>query len=183
MKTALRRAVVISLLTLLACAAVLWDLPYLGFIVTGLRRHDGRVEVLQAPSLVRQITAEGLVLENGSLVKIPFVQNIPTNLPVLVAAIQRGIEVEPTGHVIGLIKVWHGCGNDPVLSHVGRIDLTGLLIFAGATPTEAVLTNIVPVPQKIDLGKWGLEDSQYRQMNIVARLAEEEHNKVTQATR
>ncbi|MCX7009975.1 MAG: hypothetical protein NTY53_22495 [Kiritimatiellaeota bacterium] len=183
MKTTLRRAVVISLLTLLVCGAVLWMLPFLDLIIMRLRRHDGPAETLQAPSAVRQITPEGLVLANGALLKIPYVQTIPTNLPVLVAATQSGVAVEPTGHVIGLIKVWHWCGNDPVRSHVGRIDLTGLLIFAGAAPTEAALTNVVPVAQKVDLRKWGLNISQYSQMNIVAWMVEEEHNKAAKAKR
>lgn len=183
MKSTLRRAVVISLLTLLACGCVVWCLPCLSIIVTGLLRHDGKVEVLQAPRMVRQITAEGLLLENGSLVKIPYVQNIPTDLPVLVAATQRGVEIDKDGQVIGLIKVWHWCGNDPIRSHVGRIELTGLLLFAGATPTEAALTNVVPVAQKVDLEKWGLNISQYMQMQHVAWRIEEAHAKATRARR
>ena len=183
MKTTPCRAVVISLLTLLACWGFLWCLPFWGLIATGLLRHEGKMEALHEPRLVWQITAEGLVLENGSLVKIPYVQNIPTNLPVLMAATQRGVEIDKDGQVIGLIQIWHWCGNDPIRSHVGRIDLTGLLLFAGATPTEAALTNVVPVAQEVDLEKWGLNISQYMQMQHLAWRIEEEHNKATKATR
>ena len=166
MKTSFRKVVVISVVMLLACVAGSMLLPFVGIF-----RHEGHAETLQAPRQIRQITPEGLILENGALLKIPYVQSIPTNLPVLLAATQRGVEVEPSGQVIGLIKVWHWCGNDPVLSHLGRVDLTGLLLFAGATPTEPDLTNAVPRPERIDLEKWGLNISQYLDMKCLGRLA------------
>ena len=157
---------VVLTLTLLVGAIGFFVWPFVGPF-----RHEGHAETLQTPRQIRQITPEGLILENGTLLKIPYVQSIPTNLPVLLAATQRGVEVEPSGQVIGLIKVWHWCGNDPVLSHRGRVDLTGLLLLAGATPTEPDLTNAVPRPEHIDLEKWGLNIDQYLQMRCLGRLA------------
>jgi hypothetical protein len=172
MKTTFGRTLVIILLTLIAYVVVMWCLQL--FMPGGRHffRRVGRVEVLNAPAGVRQITPGGLVLENGSLVKIPYVEHVPTNLAVLVAAVSSGVEIDKDGHVIGLIKVWHWCGNDPIRSHIGRIDLTGLLLFAGATPTQSVPTNAFPVAEKINLTEWGLDISQYMRMQTIPTMIE-----------
>lgn len=107
-------------------------------------------------------------MADGSVVKIPYVVEVPTNLPLLQEALKRGIEIDQQGHVVGLIKVWHWCGNDPIRSHVGRIDLSGLLLFAGARPAEGVSTNHFPASEQIDLREWGLNISQYMSMQGIA---------------
>ena len=172
MRTTVHRVLVIILVTLLICVGIASVLP---FILPGgphLFRRTGPTEVLNDPRSVQTVSPHGLILVDGSLVKIPYVAEIPTNLPVLQEAIKRGVEVDRQGHVVGLIKVWHWCGNDPIRSHVGRIDLSGLLLFAGARPDQSVPTNEIPVGEKIEMRKWGLNISQYMSMQMIKTAIE-----------
>lgn len=168
MKTTWHRVLAIGLVTLLVCIAIM---SVLSFMLRGgphLFRREGRTEVLHAPRTVSAVSTNGLIMADGSVVKIPYVVEVPTNLPLLQEALKRGIEIDQQGHVVGLIKVWHWCGNDPIRSHVGRIDLSGLLLFAGARPAEGVSTNHFPASEQIDLREWGLNISQYMSMQGIA---------------
>lgn len=44
-------------------------------------------------------------------------------------ATEHGVEVGADGRVIGLMDVWHSCGNDPVRDHVARVGLAYLLMY------------------------------------------------------
>src|SRR5262249_40988758 len=55
---------------------------------------------------------------------------VPTNLAAIPALTSRGIEV-CEGRPIGLVKVWHWCGNDPIRNHVARVDVGRVLEFVG----------------------------------------------------
>lgn len=174
MKTTIHRVLVILFLTLLVGVGIACLLP---FVLPGgphLFRRTGRIEVLLDPKVVQAVSMQGLILADGSIVKIPYVSEVPTNLPVLQEAVKRGVEIDQQGHVVGLIKVWHWCGNDPVRSHVGRVDLSSLLLFAGSRPAQGVSTNHFPVAEMIDLREWGLDISQYMGMQAIAMQIEME---------
>jgi hypothetical protein len=86
-------------------------------------------ERLQSPLTVRGWSRDGLLLEDGRLVPLPGIEALPTDSEALKQGTARGIEITPDGRVMGLLKVHHWCGNDPVRLHIVRVDLSYLLMW------------------------------------------------------
>jgi hypothetical protein len=97
---------------------------------------------LADPQTVSSIRRDGLLLQSGRLVPLPWIREIPTGLPILEDAVSRGVEIDSKGHVFGLVRIHHWCGNDPVRKHLARVDLSNMLIAWGAETT-------VPIPEYI----------------------------------
>lgn len=87
------------------------------------------VEKLNNPVAVLGWSPDGLVLASGEICRLPGMEELPRESRALAWATGFGIETTPDGRVIGLIRVHHGCGNDPVREHIVRVDLSDLLIF------------------------------------------------------
>lgn len=93
------------------------------------------IEVLANPILVQSWNEQGILLQNGSRVQLTGFKSLPRESFALEAATERGVELNSDGRVVGLVKVWHWCGNDPVRKHVARVDLAKLLAFLGEGET------------------------------------------------
>jgi len=107
-------------------------LPFFGFhMLTGHWPPVHIEESLQSPVGVRGWNREGLLLEDGRLVRLPKIKALPAQSEALTQATAHGVEITPEGRVIGLVNVWHWCGNDPVRRHLVRVDLSHLLMFVG----------------------------------------------------
>jgi hypothetical protein len=89
---------------------------------------------LHSPVAVLAMTSGGLRLDDGRVVQIPGVASVPLGSPALIEATASGVEVEPDGRLVGLVRVHHGCGNDPVRRHVARVDLARLVQFVHGDP-------------------------------------------------
>ena len=50
-------------------------------------------------------------------------------VPVGMWRLENGDWVDYVGRVVGLVKVYHWCGNDPVRKQWARVDLTHLLMY------------------------------------------------------
>jgi hypothetical protein len=97
----------------------------------GRSRRD-IVEALKNPLQVTGWSAEGLLLKDGRLLKLPGTAPLPDRSRALSEAVKRGVEVGEDGRVYGLVKVHHWCGNDPVRDHIARVDLRRMLEFLSA---------------------------------------------------
>jgi len=89
------------------------------------------VESLQNPLQVSEWNSGGLVLSTGRIVTVPGIKNLPLTSAALIEATSHGIEIGPEGRVIGLVRVWHWCGNDPIRKHLARVDVARLLMYLG----------------------------------------------------
>jgi hypothetical protein len=96
------------------------------FACTGSPIPLWHIEHLNDPVAVRQVTADALILDDGRRVPLPHVTKLPVDSPVFEAALKRGVEVAPDGSVYGLIRIFRGCGHDPVRYDVSRVNLSEL---------------------------------------------------------
>ncbi|QIF01469.1 hypothetical protein [Roseimicrobium sp. ORNL1] len=155
------------LLRVLLVAAVV--LPVAGLLnFRGLTGHwipIREVESLSNPIPVKAWTTGGLQLDDGRLLPLPDVMALPEKSAALSEATQRGVEISQDGRVLGLVRVHHWCGNDPVREHVAKVDLADMLIFVGeATPVKPLSDwqkELRAVNPSSRFGKYGWNISQY----------------------
>ncbi len=105
-------------------------------------------ERLDHPVVVKSLTDKTLVLADGRSVALPFIKRLPVNDPVFLKAIKHGVEVGPDGEVVGLIRDYRTCGNDPFVWRDRRINLSDL---AGFMDPDCIDDSIVPIEEIQDL--------------------------------
>jgi hypothetical protein len=86
-------------------------------------------ERLDHPVVVKELTDKTLVLADGRSVSLPFIKRLPRNDPVFLKALEHCVEVGQDGEVVGLIRDYRTCGNDPYLWVERRINLSDLAGF------------------------------------------------------
>jgi hypothetical protein len=86
-------------------------------------------ERLDHQVVVKEVTDKTLVLADGRIVSLPFITRLPRNDPVFLAALKHGVEVGQDGEVVGLIRDYRTCGNDPFVWRDRRINLSDLAGF------------------------------------------------------
>src|SRR5436189_5371495 len=98
-------------------------LPHLDhWLRTGRFFPVNLVERLDSPSSVRGWSEDGVVLADGRSIKLPGFRRLPTASKALSEATKRAVEITPDGRVVGLARVHHWCGNDPLGEHIARVD-------------------------------------------------------------
>ncbi len=102
-------------------------------------------ERLDHPVAVKSLTDKTLVLADGRSVALPFIKRLPLNDPVFLKALKHGVEVGQDGEVVGLIRDYRTCGNDPFVWRDRRINLSDL---AGFMEPDCIDDSIVH-PDKI----------------------------------
>lgn len=107
--------------------AVNWD-SVLSVVCSGYWPQS-HIETLHAPVAVRGWSSSGLRLADGRVVPLPGFRALPESSVALATATRRGVEVEADGRVVGLVKIWHWCGNDALQHDVRRVDIGHLLEF------------------------------------------------------
>ena len=50
---------------------------------------------------------------------------------------EHGVEIAPDGTIYALVHVRHSCGNDPVVLHLARVNLSSLILLAEGLPFSA----------------------------------------------
>ena len=98
-------------------------------------------ERLDHPVVVKEVTDKTLVLADGRIVSLPFIKRLPRNDPVFLKALKHGVEVGQDGEVVGLIRDYRTCGNDPFVWRDRRINLSDL---AGFMDPDCIDNSIVP---------------------------------------
>lgn len=110
-------------------------LPFVGWFLGTLYDHlfvqHKIIEELKNPVSVVSWNENGLKLQDGSRVQLVGFKLLPKKSVALTEATKRGVEVQRDGQIIGLIRIWHTCGNDPIHEHVVRVDLAQFLTFIG----------------------------------------------------
>ena len=107
------------------------------------------IERLDRPVVVKAVTDNSLVLADGRNISLPFIKRLPRTDPVFLRALKHGVEVGQDGEVVGLIRVYRACGNDPYVWCTKRINLSDL---AGCMNSECIDDSIVH-PSEIQLLK------------------------------
>ncbi len=148
------------------------------FLLTGTLFPRRIVEKLNHTRKVTDITAAGFVTEDGDLIKVKYVSEIPTNLAVIRVAVANGIEVDAQGQTFGLLKIWHWCGNDPVRYHIARVNLSNLILASGGKPdpgiSQTVLNMAIPKNREMRYGEHGLNISDFYRIRLITDMIEKE---------
>ena len=134
------------------------------YLRTGRFLAVDRVETLENPLSVLGWNKAGLELSDGSFVPLPGVTALPAQSLVLAEATRRGVEIDPNGRVIGLVRVHHWCGSDPVRRHVTRVDLAHLLMFfdEGRYQLPAIVADFPSQWRTgVSISEWGWNVSQF----------------------
>jgi len=127
----MRRKTILLLATIVALASgANIALPRIQFyLLTGHFSRIQKMEKLQSPVAVTQWGPDGLYLADGRTVPLPGLRSLPVDSPALTEVTKRGVEVHADGRVMGLVRVHHWCGNDPVREHIARVDLSDMMTF------------------------------------------------------
>ena len=95
------------------------------------------VEQLNSPVYLAKIESNGLTTTSGVKFLPPGITQIPPlPWPLQRDLYQNGIERKTDGTCIGLFKIHHWCGNDPVKLHLARGDLSSLFALVGSPQFE-----------------------------------------------
>jgi len=108
-------------LTLLYCGC--------NVMLTGSPIPLSHIETLHSPVRVTTWVESGLVLADGRVIAVPGHPKLPNESKALSEAMSRGVEVGKDGSLTGLVRFFHGCGNDPVRFDLRRINIGHLLSF------------------------------------------------------
>lgn len=137
-----RIILVLSVLGLnVAVLAIVW--PSIDhFMVTGRFSPITKIDSLNNPIGVNGWTADGLLLADGRTLPIPQVRALPSNSVALAEIAKRGVEVRNNGGVYALVQVHHWCGNDPVRTHIARVNVADMLTYLRVGET------IGPMPEE-----------------------------------
>ena len=122
--------VILGILLLVAIGGVCWSQAM-------ARGEEARRVIEPIPATESVVRWEGtqLFLANGIAIDIPDVEGLIEPLEFLPEACKRGVALMD-GRPVVLMKIHHGCGNDPVHYHLATVDLARLLIYRGeAKPT------------------------------------------------
>ncbi len=136
------------------------------------------VEELRSPVAVKGWSRGGLLLSDGRAVSLPDIRVLPISSAALSEAIRRGVELGSGGRVYGLVRVHHGCGNDPVREHIARVDLTYLLAFLGEGEVACQIDPELRLRMPEKPGGWftarGWEITEYLQFRGWCRHADDQ---------
>jgi hypothetical protein len=96
------------------------------------------VETLQTPVRIGSITENGLLTADGKLLLLPGITNVVISESVKKDIVEHGVETAPDGAIYALVRVHHWCGNDPVVFHLARVNLSSLLLLIEDQPRRRV---------------------------------------------
>lgn len=150
------------MLSVAACVALL-SVGF--FVLTGRFAPIHKVETLHNPVAVKSWASERLLLADGRTVSLPGIRTLPSDSPALTELTRRGVEISSNGRVVGLARIHHGCGNDPVREHITRVDLAEALMFLHLGQTDMSVPQQEWTPKTVGgkFTEWGWNISEYMQ--------------------
>lgn len=134
-----------------------------------------KIETLHSPIAVKNWTPDGLLLMDGRELPIPGIRKLPTNSKVLTEITKRGVETATNGHIYGLSRVIHWCGNDPVREHIARVDVSDALAYLHVGEPTSLLHDADFTSQKSEnqFAEWGWDPGDFRQFQLWQSLKDE----------
>jgi hypothetical protein len=93
-------------------------------LLTKRRVPIKKIETLHNAVAVTGWSSNGLNLADRRIVQLPGIRSLPSESVALREATKRGVEMAAGRRVLGLARIHHWCGNDPVREHIARIDLS-----------------------------------------------------------
>jgi hypothetical protein len=122
------------ILTLVAMIAALALTPYGRarwefYQLTGHVTPQRILETLQTPVRIGGVTEKGFLTMDGKLLLPPGITNLVISDSVKRDIIEHGVETAADGAIYALVRVHHWCGNDPVVFHLARVNLSSLLLL------------------------------------------------------
>lgn len=144
------------------------------YMLTGSLFPIRRIEVLKNPVVVKGWTTNAFFLADGRTIGLPGFRTLPTNSPALAELTTRGVEVATNGHVYGLIRIRHGCGNDPVREHIVKVDISDALMFSQiGNTTKPVPAPDATLPQaRYQSSEWSWGTSEFMQFQAWQAIRE-----------
>jgi hypothetical protein len=142
--------VLLAVVLVLSLPVVGPQLPVLGpwinfYLLTKRFVPIKKIEILHNAAVVTGWSSNGLNLADGRIVQVPGIHSLPGESEALSEAIKRGVEISADGRVLGLVRIHHWCGNDPVRVHIARVDLSDMMSFL------RVGEPVAPVPESESL--------------------------------
>ncbi len=145
-------------------------------ILTGTPFPQIVIEKLNNPLYVVGISKDGLQTNDGKIVRIKYVSELPLNSKIIEHAVENGIEIDKDENVFGLLQVHHRCGNDPVRYHLAKINLTGLVLYTGGKAdtniSQKFLDDFLPKSNSRDFNENGLSQIDFITINHLLRYIE-----------
>ena len=137
-----RKTIILLLSAAVLSLAVVVAWPQISFYMLTRRFFPiHKIESLQNPVAVKGWTTNGLLLADGRSSQLPGFSTLPGESVALTEATKRGVEIAKDGHVYGLMKIHHWCGNDPVREHIARVDISDAMMFLHVGQT------VEPIPE------------------------------------
>ena len=99
----------------------------LHYVATGRLISMVSISFLANRVHVEGVRGNALVLQNGDVCVLPHVAYVPTNC-VVMAALKKGVAIDESGEILALLKIDHWCGNDPVVYHIEKVNLSALAL-------------------------------------------------------
>jgi hypothetical protein len=125
-----RKAKIAAASAAILVLATIFAWPRISYrMLTGSFVPIHKVESLRNPIVVNGWSSDGLILADGRTVQLLGFRSLPVDSPLLAEATKRGVEITEGGHVFGLVKIHHWCGNDPVREHIARVDISDMMMF------------------------------------------------------
>ena len=140
------------------CLAIVFAWPQISFhMFTGRFFPIAKIETLKSSVGVKRWSPDGLILEDGRTIPVSGIRALPTESAALKEVTKRGVEFGADGHVYGLVRVHHWCGNDPVREHIARVDISDMLTYLRVgMPVEPVAENkFLVTEQGGTFSEWG----------------------------
>jgi hypothetical protein len=128
-RCSMKRPWIVGALVLVVGTIIVFGLDWHFFMLTGRFTPRKIVDVLSAPVAITAVTPSGLRTVDGSALPLPVISNLVVPPSVSKDVIEHGVEISPDGTISALVRVHHWCGNDPVRFHLGRVDLSSLLLL------------------------------------------------------
>lgn len=152
-----RRAIWVGVLVALGVLVILGIGPVFHYQLTGKFFPIHILEELSEPHRIVAWEGDSLLLVDGRRIQVPDFEELPEQSRVLEEVTRLGVDIDGNGRCIGLLRIHHWCGNDPVGKHLSRIDISDLLTYVGEGERLAAPSDVVQ-GFLLDRDEWGFSE-------------------------
>jgi len=107
------------------------------FSLVGAMPWQRQVDPLEDAASVARWTKGGIELTDGTRISLSGIREISGSRRALDRLVERGVEVQPDGHLAVLVRIRSWCGNcDAATIRRLKCDLSALLVFLGLATSD-----------------------------------------------